>query len=156
MTQCDIFSFGLSLSAEWNRALYASLALGSDAAVLNDAPSSSVVFFTTDIAVDPSPSFVPAELDVDAVLGRVYFDAPLGRVCFLALVSVSLVQPLEREGGGACGGGWSSLLVLGRFSAGGLSPGGCSPTSGGKEDEESLELFGVGSDEAIFFLFPCE
>lgn len=76
--------------------MYASLAPGSVAAGLKEVSSSFAVFLTTDVAVEPRPSFEEVAVDV-AVLGLAYFEAPLGSEPFLAFVLVILAEPLVRE-----------------------------------------------------------
>ena len=120
MTQFEVLSFGLSPTTEWNRDLYASLAVGSYAGALNDSFSSSVVFWTIDEAADPRPNR-PVPLDASfaaSALWRECFDAPLRFVDelfvpFVVGVALELgVELLEPD---------SSSWIFAFFWAGGLS-----------------------------------
>lgn len=77
-------------------------------------------------------------------------EAPFGNARFFVLLTV-FVEPLVRVEGG----GDSSWLILGLFSAGGL---GVVPSSGDEEggDElpESVDGWLVATLEVVFFLFP--
>ena len=161
MTQCADFSLGLSLSAEWKSALYASLALGSDAAALKEDSISVVAFLTMVDAVEPSPNLLPVfnvSLDVEPFVCREYLEVP-GTVNFLYFLSPALaemfpgtfIEPLMDRGEGPDGrvdGGdttlsFSSSAGFSFFSLGGLSV---------SSDKDLLNF----ADEWSFFRFLCK
>ena len=122
---------------EWNRDLYAALASVSTAGALKVFPSSSAAFFTTEEAAEPLPTSLPeleGILDDGALVWREYFEAPLGKSCFLSLDVFA--EPLVRGAVDV-----SSGLSFCLFSAGGL---GVAPSS-----VDEVEVMEGGEEELL-------
>ncbi len=127
MTQCDCLSLGLS-SSEWNNALYASVALGSARAGLNEPSNSVWAFLTIEDAADPSPSLLSplglSPLDSLRCLrlwGAVLVDlaewTPSGFTLILRESTAPFVAPLVCEVGSASPILFLAFLLSGSFSS---------------------------------------